>query len=81
MHSNAERFLEKIKKDRNLRKKVLEFYESGDLKGIEKLAAKNACPTHFGEIEKHFKQFKGELSDAELEIIAGGKRGEEASSS
>jgi hypothetical protein len=73
MHSNGQRFFEKLKKDRGLRKKVLDFYQAGDLRAIEKLAAKNACPANFAELSKHFKQFKGELSDAELEIVNAGE--------
>ena len=73
MNRNADRFLEKLKKNKALRNKIIAMYKNGDAEGIETIAAKAACPLTIKDLGLAYNHRVHELKDLELERIAGGK--------
>ena len=74
--NNADKFIEKISKDVNLRKQVANLYKMNAHKEIEKLAAAAGFPCAYKELVESFKKHGlhgKELSDKDLKLLAAGK--------
>ncbi|MDR3624794.1 MAG: hypothetical protein P4L16_06620 [Chlamydiales bacterium] len=75
MSKNAQEFLNKISKNEQLRMKVLDLYQKGLKKQLEKIAADNGCPCTFEELKAVYKGPKNEvtkLDDKLLKSTSGG---------
>ncbi|MDX2081898.1 MAG: Nif11-like leader peptide family RiPP precursor [Terrimicrobiaceae bacterium] len=81
--NNASAFIEQALRDPELREKVISAGGRGDAAGVEALAAASGFPATFDEIKTAFREGsaetdlgEAELSDMELEAVAGGGKAE-----